>query len=462
MWSGWSALSAVRAILLTRVDEPGTRDAAEAIWHAFLGDLTKTLYLLAAIGAVIAAAASSLLRPVDIGAPLRRAAELIARVPERRIWRLLRALALLLIGILIVVRRELFVDLVVIVVGLYVAYAGASELMRMILPEQEAEAESDRTQGRRALIATGVAAGVILIGGALFITTGGISEAPGEDRHGRLQRRRGALRPAAERGRLRLDPQRDVGGRPTPTGSSPSRRTGFPAQLHDGIRGLFIDAHYGTPTEGGQVKTDLSDLDSGERRTYEEELGSDALDAALRIRDRVVNSPATGPRAVYLCHRFCELGALPIVDGFKQIRDFLAANPDEVVAIVIEDYVEPADIDAAVRESGLIDYVYEGELDPEALPTLQEIIDSGGRALIMAEDSDGGSRVPLLPLRLRRARPGDALLVQGPEAAQRAEEPAGELQAQPGPGHGAAVPDQPLDRHLAGAEAVERRQGQLA
>ena len=68
-----------------------TRDAAEAIWDAFLGDLTKALYLLAAIGAVIAAAASSLLRPVDIGAPLRRAAELIARVPERRIWRLLRA-----------------------------------------------------------------------------------------------------------------------------------------------------------------------------------------------------------------------------------------------------------------------------------------------------------------------------------------------------------------------------------
>ena len=45
-----------------------------------------------------------------------------------------------MIGILIVVRRELFVDLVVIVVGLYVAYAGAAELMRMILPAQEAEA----------------------------------------------------------------------------------------------------------------------------------------------------------------------------------------------------------------------------------------------------------------------------------------------------------------------------------
>ncbi len=142
------------------------------------------------------------------------------------------------------------------------------------------------------------------------------------------------------------------------------------------------------------MKTDLSDLDSGERRTYEAELGSDALDAALRIRDRIVNSPASGPRAVYLCHRFCELGALPIVDALRQVRDFLAANPDEVVVMVIEDYVEPTDIDAAVRKSGLIDYVYDGELDPRSLPTLQQIIDSGGRALMMAEDSDGGSEFP--------------------------------------------------------------------
>jgi len=390
---GVVALSAVRAILLTRVDEPGTRDAAEAIWHAFLGDLTKTLYLLAAIGAVIAAAASSLLRPVDIGAPLRRAVELIARVPERRIWRLLRALALLLIGILIVVRRELFVDLVVIVVGLYVAYAGASELMRMILPEQEAEAESDRTQGRRALIATGVAAGVILIGGALFITTGGISEAPAKiDTVGCNGAEELCDRPLNE---VAFPSTHNAMSAVTnPNWLFAQQEDGFPAQLHDGVRGLFFDAHYGTPTEGGQVKTDLSDLDSGERRTYEAELGADALDAALRIRDRLVDSPTTGPRAVYLCHRFCELGALPIVDGFKQIRDFLAANPDEVVVMVIEDYVEPADIDAAVRNSGLIDYVYEGELDPEALPTLQQIIDSGGRALIMAEDSDGGSQFP--------------------------------------------------------------------
>src|SRR5262245_66654501 len=83
---------------------------------------------------------------------------------------------------------------------------------------------------------------------------------------------------------------------------------GFADQLHDGIRAQLIDAHYGTPTEDGTIKTDLSDIKGPEREAYVEELGPEALDAALRIRDRIVDSPAAGPRGVYLCHRFCELG----------------------------------------------------------------------------------------------------------------------------------------------------------
>ena len=60
--------------------------------------------------------------------------------------------------------------------------------------------------------------------------------------------------------------------------------------------------------------------------------------------------------------------------------------------LVIEDYVEPGDIADAVEESGLIDYVYKGPLDPP--PTLQEMIDSGGRVVIMAEKEGGGSSIP--------------------------------------------------------------------
>ena len=44
---------------------------------------------------------------------------------------------------------------------------------------------------------------------------------------------------------------------------------GIPDQLRDGMRGLLIDAHYGVETQDGTIKTDLSDLDRGERATYE-------------------------------------------------------------------------------------------------------------------------------------------------------------------------------------------------
>ncbi|HEY8000634.1 MAG TPA: hypothetical protein VID76_01780 [Solirubrobacterales bacterium] len=386
------ALSAARALVLTQFDEQGLRDAVDGIWRAFLGDLTKTLYLFAACGAVVAAAASSLLRPVDIFAPLRDGVELIARVPQATWKRVARALVLITVGVLIVLRRDVFVDLVVILVGLYVAYAGVSELMRLILPTQAAEADADRAEGRRALIATGVAAAVIVVGGGLFITTGGIREAPA------------AIETEGCNGSDALcDQPLDRVAFPSthnamsavtnPDWLFGQQDAGFADQLHDGIRGLFIDAHYGTPTEGGQIKTDLSKLDGPEREAYVEELGSEALNAALRIRDRVVNSPETGPRAVYLCHRFCELGAIPILEAFRQYRDFLAANPDEVLAIVIEDYVSPADIDEAVRKSGLIDFVYTGPLEPP-LPTLQEIIDTGGRAIMLSENKDGGAAVP--------------------------------------------------------------------
>jgi hypothetical protein len=393
--AGVVALSAVRAAVLNGIDEAGPRDAVAGIWSAFLGDLTTLLYLFSACGAVVAAAASSLRRPVDIFAPLRRAGELLTTVPERRGWRAVRAVTLIAAGVLIVLNRDAFVDLVALLVGLYVAYAGVSELMRLTLPEVPAEAQEERAQGRRALIATGIAAGLILLGGAVFVGVGGIAEAPATIEtvgcNGSEELCDQALNDA-----VFPSTHNAMSAATNPGWLFAQQEAGFPDQLREGIRGLFIDAHYGTPTESGKVKTDLSDLDGPERDAYEEALGPEALEAALRIRDRIVNSPPTGPRGVYLCHRFCELGALQIDTGLRQIRDFLAANPDEVVAIVIEDYVTPADIDAAIRRSGLIDYVYDGPLDPAALPTLQEIIDSGGRAMIMAENADGGAEVPYL------------------------------------------------------------------
>ena len=385
-------LGAAKAYALTRVDPGGARDALSGIWETFLGDLGTTLYVFAGCGAVITAAASSLLKPVDITAPLRAGMEFIATVPDRTGLRVLRALALIAAGVLIIVGRDAVLALAVILLGLYVAYAGVAELMRMTIPAVPAEAAEDRAAGGRALLAAGIAAGLIVLAGTVFIGVGGADEAPA------------AIETEGCNGAEQLCDRslEDVAFPATHNAMSASTNpgwlfaqqdAGFADQLADGIRAMLIDAHYGTPTEDGTIKTDLSDLEGPEREAYDAELGSEALNAALRTRDRIVNSKETGPRQVYLCHRFCELGAIPIGDAFRTYRDFLAANPDEVLIISIEDYVAPKDIDAAVQESGLIDYVYTGALGP-LLPTLGDVVESGGRAIMLAENSDGGAAIP--------------------------------------------------------------------
>jgi hypothetical protein len=389
--AGAVALGVGRALVLRGIDESGVRDAIDAVWGIFLDDLRTALYLLAACGAVIAAAASSLVRPVDATSQLRRAWSWIATVPRTPRMRVIRALLLIAVGILIIVRHDAAIDAAVIIGGLYVAYAGVSELMRLTISNVASERAAHEARGRRTLITAAIAALLIVAVGTGFVAFGGTDEPAlavettgcnGSEALCDRTLDKVAI-PATHNAMSAVTNKDWLFGQ---------QDAGFPDQLHDGIRGLLIDAHYGQPTEGGRVKTDLSDLSSGERATYAKELGPKALDAALRIRDRVVDSPTTGPRQVYLCHRFCELGSVSIDTAFTEYRDFLAANPDEVLVIVIEDYVKPEDIADAVKRTGLLDYVYKGSLSP--LPTLQEMIDSGGRVLMMAEKDAGHGKIP--------------------------------------------------------------------
>jgi hypothetical protein len=114
-----------RSIALDAIGETGPRDAAAGLWDAYLGDLRTELLVLAGVGAVVAAAASSLLRPVDLAAPARKAWGLVTTVPETTGGRAVRAVLLLVGGIIVIVEHEAVVDLVFILIGLYIAYAGA-------------------------------------------------------------------------------------------------------------------------------------------------------------------------------------------------------------------------------------------------------------------------------------------------------------------------------------------------
>jgi hypothetical protein len=168
-----------------------------------------------------------------------------------------------------------------------------------------------------------------------------------------------------------------------------ARQTGgIGAQLARGVRAFLIDAHYGTQV-GGIVRTDFgtqaerdanySQLSESERRVLGRLLGVFGA----------TKTPAA-QRRVYLCHLYCELGATSAIEAFGKVDGFLAENPNEVVVFVIEDHVDPLDVEAALRSAGLDrhGYVY---APGRPLPTMREMVESRHNLLVMAEEHGGES-----------------------------------------------------------------------
>jgi hypothetical protein len=156
----------------------------------------------------------------------------------------------------------------------------------------------------------------------------------------------------------------------------------IPAQLRAGIRALLIDAHYGYAGSSG-VSTDLSN--SAVRAKVEATLDPEMVAAAQRILSRRTGVPSGAKTEVFLCHGFCELGATPLDRTLGQVRDFLEEHPHEVVILFIEDYVAPADIEAAFVRSRLVDYVYTYRPE-DGFPTLRTMIERGERVVVLSEN----------------------------------------------------------------------------
>jgi hypothetical protein len=161
---------------------------------------------------------------------------------------------------------------------------------------------------------------------------------------------------------------------------------GIPSQLAAGIRGLLVDAYYGYP--GRHIFTEVNP-DSPIRKRAVADLGPDAVAAADRIRAGI-SRPKGSERRIYLCHGFCELGATDLDQTFKRIDSFLDENRNEVLVLVIEDYVEPRDLVEEFKRSGLEEHVYKGPADPP-WPTLREMIADDERVLVMAENKRDGA-----------------------------------------------------------------------
>ena len=129
----------------------------------------------------------------------------------------------------------------------------------------------------------------------------------------------------------------------------PHHEASMPHQLRDGIRALLFDVHYGFPG-GARVKTDTETEPMMDK--VKEAVGEEGFQAAIRIRNRLVGVDEN-KRGLYLCHGVCELGAYELEPALREIRDFLVTHPDEVVLIIVEDYVDPKELGATFERAGL-------------------------------------------------------------------------------------------------------------
>ena len=129
--------------------------------------------------------------------------------------------------------------------------------------------------------------------------------------------------------------------------AAPNQGSSIGDQLRDGVRGLMLDLHHKHFSDG-----------------------------------------------VWLCHPLgndCTAGSSSrrLEEAFEEIRQFLAANPREVVTLMLESYVMAQEVDAALLTTGLWSFTYSHA--GGAWPTLREMIDANDRLVIFVDrhlDSD--------------------------------------------------------------------------
>jgi hypothetical protein len=384
------AYGLVRAFAVGQVEGAESRAAAGAVWDAFLGDLRTAAWVLTGGGAVIAAAAASLIEPVDVRAPFRRTVGRLATEPTHPALRVLRGLGLVAAGLVVLIEHEAVLELLLTVLGVYLLYEGAAALLRLVArPPAPGDGPRRRSggiplPGRR--LTAGLLAGVaIAAAAATFVGAGGATTAaPARgpcNGHERLCDR--------QLPQVALAATHNSMSAPLPGWFSSQQDRPIADQLADGVRGLLIDSYYADRLPNGRLRTHFGSRDELRRRAAQDGVGPNAVDAALRIRERL-GFTGEGERGLYLCHVFCEIGGTRLDAALDDVHDFLVANPDEVLVVVNQDAVTPADFVAAVKDAELDALAYRGPVSGDWL-TLRQMIDRDQRVVFLAENHAGAA-----------------------------------------------------------------------
>jgi hypothetical protein len=368
----------------------GAEGALAGLWDTCMSALTSWGLLLGGLGLLFVSAGTSLLEGFDPLRWARRAGRVIAAPPASPRGRLGWGAGVLAAGMIMLTSPRLVLEAATVLGGSIAALVGTRELFRLLLESVEDNPALARAGAtRRQLLRTSLVAGVAVVIATTWLALRNPLQIPAPSSVVTCNGQ------AAFCGR-RLDELVFAGAHNAMSNAEirdwmfPHHERAIPQQLVDGVRALLIDVHPGFPG-ASRIKTDLS----GNRPTQEaleHALGQEGLDAALRIRERLVGADE-GQRGLYLCHGFCEVGAYELTPTLADIRSFLLQSPGEVLILVIEDYVSPEDLAEAFREGGLAERVYKGDSGPP-WPKLRKLVAGGENVIVFLES--GRSGVPWL------------------------------------------------------------------
>ena len=380
---GVVVFEAGRVVVGGRIEDPVDAAAAHAIWDVFLLDLRTWSLVLAALGVVVAASAAALIRPVDAGGWPARALAAVSATPATTAGKLGRALALVAAGLAIVLFPAAAVRLAALVIGVLVLYTGVAELLRLTLPAEETDTSRGQREPRSPLrprrVATATAVAALALGAVVAAAVAANDpEAPPFEIRACNGSQRLCDRTVDEL--VFPSTHNSFSAADQPGWLFAQHEKGIPAQLDAGVRGLLIDTHYGVPTERG-VYTVL-ERRSTSREKIEAPLGEQFVETAERLRGRI-GYTGGGEKEVFLCHGFCETGAIDAVEALEGIREFLVRNPYEVLVVSVESDIGLEANAEVFRDSGLLDLVWRGPLGTDSFPTLREMIESDQRVIVL-------------------------------------------------------------------------------
>ena len=384
--------SAAGWLIVRGFEEGAARDVASAFWNAFAADLYLWALAIAAIGTIMVAAVWWIAEPANVTARLGQFRRFL-EPPSATVPRLAWVLGWGLIGVFLILSWQNAVRVIVTLLGVLFLVNALAELLRMIAPGQLEAASGSEIGVSRTVLKWLAAIGVLAAAAVIVVGYFAIdrSAGPGES----------AVAVPASSGCnghfLLCDRRLDDIAIAAAHNAMSSAEDGFVLanhsrgiipQLDAGYRGLLIDVYPGIESErSAVVVTDVAPATPEDRLLLVEQLGETAVRSAEELRQR--NLDAGGKRELYLCHLQCEIGATPFAAELERIRGWLEENPREALVIIIEDHAPPEDITGAFSEAGLVRYTHTQAFDAP-WPTLREMIDSGRRLVIMAENDIGG------------------------------------------------------------------------